>query len=325
MNQTRNTLRTASTAIAAVLALSSTATLAQATAPVIVLPDAAPEAAAPSAVPSAPEAAAAPTVSAPVVQAVPVADAAAEPARVEPAVAPVAAAPRSTATQRVTRTVAPVAPAEAPRATTQMPVSAAPVAAALPVEQTVAAAPPVQTAAPVVDDEDSLAGPLLGGAAVLGLGLLGFAAMRRRKPRATETRVVERPNVVRNVNSADPALAAVAAVPQQTTPAAAPIRTEYAFDRHAPATAFQGRSGAVALPLRAPEANAERTALLRRMVDARPDRANPFVSRKSRTRRAKLILQSLGHDFADRDPLFDLSDYPQNWPLVARRKYATAA
>ena len=54
------------------------------------------------------------------------------------------------------------------------------------------------------------------------------------------------------------------------------------------------------------------------MIDAKPDRANPFTDRKARMRRARLILQSLGRKFDGARPWIDLSDYPENWPELAR-------
>ncbi len=59
------------------------------------------------------------------------------------------------------------------------------------------------------------------------------------------------------------------------------------------------------------------------MVAARPDKANPFTDRRQRAKRARLIMQSLGVTF-DRQPLIDLSQYPNNWPEAARR-YRQAA
>ena len=66
----------------------------------------------------------------------------------------------------------------------------------------------------------------------------------------------------------------------------------------------------------------ERDALMRKMIAAKPDRANPFKSPIQRYHRAKLIMQSLGRDFGDADPWIDLSQYPQNWPELARRSQA---
>ena len=79
---------------------------------------------------------------------------------------------------------------------------------------------------------------------------------------------------------------------------------------------------AVALPRTLPEGYAEREALFRRLVDAQPDRANPFTDRKARMKRARLIMQSIGRDFGDSEPWIDLSQYPHNWPELQKRSYA---
>jgi hypothetical protein len=68
----------------------------------------------------------------------------------------------------------------------------------------------------------------------------------------------------------------------------------------------------------------EREALIKQMIAAKPDRANPFTSPIQRRKRAKLILQSLGREFGDAEPWIDLSQYPANWPELARRKQAAA-
>ena len=61
---------------------------------------------------------------------------------------------------------------------------------------------------------------------------------------------------------------------------------------------------AVTLPAHAPADPTQRRALIERMVDAAPDRANPFTSRKARAKRARLILASLGRDFGSAKPAF---------------------
>ena len=78
------------------------------------------------------------------------------------------------------------------------------------------------------------------------------------------------------------------------------------------------------LPRTMPATFAERDALIKKMIAAKPDRANPFNSYAQRAKRAKLILQSLGTDFSDRDPWIDLSQYTANWPELAGRKHAAA-
>lgn len=320
MTQKLHTARTAPAAIAAVLALTATPLAAQEAAPTIVLPEAAPAAApaqptivlpttAPEPAPSA--------VSSPVVQEVPAAEA--------PAAAPAA----TTAAAPSARTAA--APQPAPRAAAPVPVAAAPLPAA-PLNEVPAAPPadvapiaaapveaPVEPAAVAANDGAEANTGLIAGGAVIGLGLLGLLAFRRRKHGPTEPTneipIVRKPRV-----EAEP----VAAAPQTVEPVAAtPIRSDVPR-RPAAATAAYG-SGALILPNRVPDSFEERDSLLRRMVAAQPDRANPFRSPKARFRRARLIMQSLGQDFRDREPNIDLSDYPQQWPEVARRKYAAAA
>lgn len=307
MTQMHITLRTAPAAIAAVLAISGLTAHAQDAAPTIILPDV-------SAIPEVP---APEPASSPVVQSVPVSP---EPAEAAPVAAvPAPAAERSGVAARTP--AAPVPVAAAPVAAVVDPVPPAPV----PVEtvdpiQPVAALP--ADAAAVAAEDDGVIAPLLGTAAAIGLGLLGLAALRRRKSReaAEAVPVIVKPRLADPAPLADPAIAAVTEVPHATV---SDIRPPARMEQ--PHGILPNSGAAVALPQVAPTDYEERTALLRRMVNARPDRANPFVHRKARMRRARLILQSLGHDFADRDPLIDLSDYPQNWPLVARRKYATAA
>ncbi len=68
----------------------------------------------------------------------------------------------------------------------------------------------------------------------------------------------------------------------------------------------------------------ERRALIDRMARATPDRANPFHSLKARLHRAKLIEQSIGRNFPGGKSRIDLSQYPMNWPELARRHPAAA-
>lgn len=310
MTQMHITLRTAPAAIAAVLALSGLPAHAQDAAPTIILPDV-------SAIPEVP---APEPVSSPVVQAVPVSPEPAEAAPVAAASAPAAERPRVAArTPAAPVPAAPVPVAAAPVAAVVDPVPPAPVETVEPIQPV--AALPADAAAAAAEDDGVIA-PLLGTAAAIGLGLLGLAALRRRKSReaAEAVPVIVKPRLADPAPLADPAIAAVTEVPHATV---SDIRPPARMEQ--PHGILPNSGAAVALPQVAPTDYEERTALLRRMVNARPDRANPFVHRKARMRRARLILQSLGHDFADRDPLIDLSDYPQNWPLVARRKYATAA
>lgn len=316
--------RCAPAAIAAVLALSSTPLAAQAAAPTIVLPDVTQAAPAPASAPAPAPA----TVSQPVVQAVPQAEAAPEPQAAAPAAVPA----RTTVarSEPAPRRAAPAPRAEsAPATVAAAPVAAEPVAAEpAPLAPLAAPAPAEADLAPVAADpaplanessEDSSA--LIAGGAAVGLGLLGFLAFRRRRrpDRDPRVAVVEKPRVASRVEetAVSPAMAGAAA--------ATPIRKEAVQPSLAAHGAVAAGSGAVALPARMPETFEARDRLLRSLVAAKPDRANPFRSPKARFKRARLIMQSLGQSFADRDPQIDLSDYPQHWPEVARRRYATAA
>jgi hypothetical protein len=338
MTDTRNPTRTATAAIAAVLALASTPLAAQEAAPTIVLPDvttqAAPAApvAAPAPVAPAPATPAPVMTSAPVVQAVPQP----ETAPAEPVAAPAAAAtaaPRAAARTPAAPAAPPVAAAPAPAPLTPEPANPEAVPAfsdAFPAETVapVAAPAPTQAAAPV-DGDGVATEALLAGGAVLGLGLLGFVAFRRRKPgQPTQAApVVQKPRVVPAATPVTTTVAAPASaaahIHQTDQRPAAPAQWAAAQRTTQPISA--ANSGAVALPRTSPEDFDERDALLRRMAMAKPDKANPFRSPKARFRRARLILQSLGQDFSDRDPQFDTSDYPQHWPEVARRRYSAAA
>jgi hypothetical protein len=82
------------------------------------------------------------------------------------------------------------------------------------------------------------------------------------------------------------------------------------------------RTPMVTLPAKLPESFEERDLLIKQMVAAEPDRANPFISPKARLRRARLILQSIGHTFKEGEAWIDLSDYPHIWPELAREKAA---
>ncbi|MBO9602658.1 MAG: hypothetical protein J7496_09155 [Novosphingobium sp.] len=88
--------------------------------------------------------------------------------------------------------------------------------------------------------------------------------------------------------------------------------------------ALPSRGASVDLPAKRPETYEEREALFKRMVEAKPDKANPFTDRRARMKRARLIIASLGRDFGDARPWIDLSQYPNNWPELARR-YPQAA
>lgn len=158
--------------------------------------------------------------------------------------------------------------------------------------------------------------------AALGLGGWALMALRRRKP-------APKPAPRPEISVAAPPSPEVSPAP--ATNAAGQPMNAYdqmmagAASRQVDGQGVAAASGAaVPLPRKMPTSFAERDVLLRRMVAAQPDRANPFVSPKARVRRARLIIQSLDRTF-DREPAIDLSQYPNNWPELARRDYATAA
>jgi hypothetical protein len=308
--------RCAPLAIAATLALGSTPLIAQdaaappvSTAPVIVVPDVQP--AAPPApvvvVPDVPEAAA---------------PAPAQPTRTTPRLQPRVAAPRP----------APAAAAPAPEPapvdttiTEAVPVEVAPVVAA-PVEP-IAETDPALTE----DSRDSATtmAVVLGILAALVLLALGFFALRRKGPKryAAEAPTIEKP-IVRREPAALPEGIAAPEFPAGIEPQAAAVRMNYT-NAGAPFVAkpsgnLSHSGAAVALPRELPTTYEERDALIQRMADAAPDRANPFRSKRARMKRARLILASLDRDFKNADPWIDLSQYPSNWPELARRQSAAA-
>lgn len=155
---------------------------------------------------------------------------------------------------------------------------------------------------------------LLAALGVVLLAIWGFIAIGRRTRARAPT--IERPAVAGRA-APEPTIAPPLAVrPEGVTPLASP--------RPAAAGGVAHTGAAVPLPRSVPESFEERDALLRRMVAARPDRANPFVSPKARLKRARLILQSLGRDFGDREPWIDFTQYPGNWSSAANRTSAAA-
>jgi hypothetical protein len=248
----------------------------------------------------------------------------------EPAAEPVAAP--------VTRTAAPEPqPRGAPAARTSTPAAAAasePVAAsarttgeplAATEAETEAALPPVvpideptniQPTPEQATDITAVLGLIL--VALLGLvvAVFAFAYLRRRRAAIVETEA----GAVREPMPREPIARPVATV-AEPAPMAEPIPV---VDR-APLGTLRANGAAVPLPARMPESYEERSALLQRMIDAKPDRANPFTDRRARMRRARLILQSLGRKFDGAKPWIDLSDYPENWPELARKPQAPAA
>ena len=158
---------------------------------------------------------------------------------------------------------------------------------------------------------------LLGLLVALGLAGVGVVALgRRSKPAAKAAPVIERP---------------VVATPERVVtvdaaPVSRPATDIREWSQPATASSSAPHSGAaVALPRSMPETYEERDALMRRMVAAKPDRANPFRAPGARARRARLIMQSLGSKFDNREPWIDLSQYTGNWPELAGRRTSYAA
>lgn len=335
MTKTRHLITSAPLAIAAMAALHTVPVAAQEQ-PTVVLDIPAP---APTAAPSpvvvqpAPQ----PTAAAPVVQQAqpvtttratavapsqPVAAQTVEEAAPAPARAAVRPAANERTASRQTPVVtaaaaetaaAPVAPIEGPSEADAAFAGDEPFAAApLPSEAEIA---PVaaEPAAPIEDG--SSAALLLALLGVGGIGLAAFFLMRRRRRHHAEVPVIERPIVER---AYEPAPAAATAAPLILD--REPVVTNY---DQAPVTitpveparpAARSNGAAVELPRELPENFEDRDRLMRQMVDAEPDRANPFRSGKARAKRARLIMQSIGQSFHERKPRIDLSQYTNIWP-----------
>ena len=88
---------------------------------------------------------------------------------------------------------------------------------------------------------------------------------------------------------------------QAEAPAPNPSRVSY-VDPEVPSDDV--RNDSPALPRSAPQDAVERRNLIERMVDAAPNKANPFTSRKARAKRARLILASLNGDGRNGTPAF---------------------
>ena len=319
MKKTRHLIASAPIAIAAMAALHTTAAGAQ-EAPTIVLdiPEEAPAASTAPVVPSTAPVATTSPVPAPITVQLPEPEPVAEP--------PVVNEAEPVATTQTTRAATREAPAPAPVAATQQ---AEPTTAPFANSQSEAAgeqplaaatapesAPPAAELTPVQDpvSDGSGAALLFALLAVGGVGLAAFLLFRsRRRKRDEEVPVIEQPVVAEPLSRDTETVGTT----YNSEPAPA-MRAE-------PITPVTSNEDvAVELPSEAPRNPAERDRLLKRMIDAKPDRANPFASHKARAKRARLILQSLGTRFTDRKPGIDLSQYTNVWPELRGWRPATA-
>ncbi len=175
------------------------------------------------------------------------------------------------------------------------------------------AAEPADTSAG--QDWTGLIALALAGIIPVGFAIFAFMWWRRRSHRTNYVPVetIEQPVPRGNAAAATtPAVDHEPFVPQAPTAASTPVPVV------AMSTAQSRNSGEVVLPREMPATFAERDKLLRQLVAAKPDRANPFTSPKARARRARLIMQSLGRTFDNVSPRFDLSQYSYRWPNLAK-------
>lgn len=311
MNMRQNVYHTrcAPIAIAAMAALFSTTAIAQTAtpqAPVIVLPEPEPTMASAPATQVLTMAPVTVTASPPDVAA---ADAA-TPAEERPASA--SATEARVTTDRATRRAAVPAASAAPAGNEALPEE---IAAQDDVGPIAPAAAPVEPSAidPTPFEDNSSEALLLGLLAALVIFGAGFLALRSRRSPIAEP-PIERP-VVRTRPTYTPSSSLIEREPRVSS-----------FDEPTfavPATSAAGL-GAVPLPRELPRTFEERDSLLKRMIAARPDRANPFRSRPARAKRARLILQSLGRKFEQGKPRIDLSQYTEIWPALRGWRPAAA-
>lgn len=221
---------------------------------------------------------------------------------------------------------APAAPRTAPAvlstsaatATGVAPVAAIPAAQMVPAvaAQPADVAPLSESAVPVAQsdhiDEGLIAG-LLGAAGLAAVGGIAFASARRRRNRSIERRSQVIDRTVTAPVGREPARDPVVAT-SVATAAAAPRTT----------SVVHGNGDPVPLPAEIPASMEERVALIERLASAKPDKANPFTSRKARVKRARMIVNALGMNFAQRKPRIDLSEYTNRWPALRGWQPATS-
>ena len=331
MTKTRHLIASAPIAIAAMAALHTLPAHAQEAppasaqdAPILALetlPQASSPAPAPVAIASQPPAAASattPTATAPVLPVEPVA---AEP--VLPETQPVQIE-QAEPVEPVSADPAPVRPATNARESTHAAEPAAAIsvsdnegvaASAMPVTDNTMETPIVAESelAPIPEPirDESSAALLFALLGIGGIGLVAFLLMRRRR-RTTDVPTIERPVVAAPMTiDREPVVTALDEAPHRELPVD-PAATQPTSDV------------AVPLPVQLPESRRERGRLLRSLIEARPDRANPFRSYKARAKRARLILQSIGTRFTNRKPGIDLSQYTNVWPELRGWRPAAA-
>jgi hypothetical protein len=181
----------------------------------------------------------------------------------------------------------------------------------LPVEPV---AEPVDTAA--AQDMTGLIALALAGIIPLGFAVFAFMWWRRRSRRTSyvpmETIEQPLPRSSTAPAATAPVIDHAPYVPVDTPLSPSPVPVM------AMSSTQSRSSGEVVLPREMPKTFAERDRLLRQLIAAKPDRANPFKAPKARARRARLIMQSLGRKFDEASPRFDLSQYSYLWPNLAK-------
>lgn len=267
------------------------------------MPDPAPAAAAPSAAAPAP-------IVLPEIKAQPIAPPAAEPivAAPEPEVATPAATTTaiSSAPRKTTRSAAPVAAAPVAVQAATPATTSAPLADVAPVTP-LASPEPIASAEPVVapatastnDNTTEIGLGLLGLAALGGLGA-SAASRRRRRVENDEGVAAVAPRASIVPAAAKPTQTAWA--PAVTTAAATPA--PFMFERKPEALPTTGRvRSADMIPAGALPTGAAMAELFERMVNAAPDKDNPFKSDKRRRARVRWLLKQHEYRLADPDGL----------------------
>lgn len=249
------------------------------------------------------------------VQAAPAVEPPAETPVVRERTAPEAAS-QSVTTRTITRSAPVAAPvADQSAATTTGGVDTAQAADTAPVLPVSSAQTAMDEPTPVAREssmDEALVAGLAGALGLAAVGGIAYASSRRRRRRDLGVDAYE-PSYRDNAVVNEPASAPVIAEP---TPAyAAPVMAN---------RIASSNGDPVALPSQVPGTVEERVALVDRLVAAKPDKANPFASRKARAKRARMIVNSLGRSFTRNKPRIDLSEYTNRWPALRGWQPATA-